>query len=111
MAQIPHADKGMICPLHKLDMSKVCHCCPLWIMVRGKHPQTNADVDGWNCALAWLPVLMIENSQQQRGTAAAVESFRNEVASASQTRNATLAALMALAPPPPGNIQELVDGR
>ena len=27
----------------------------------------------------WLPILMIENSQQQRQTGAAVESFRNEM--------------------------------
>jgi hypothetical protein len=31
------------------------------------------------CAIAALPMLLIENSQQQRGTAAAVESFRNEM--------------------------------
>jgi hypothetical protein len=28
--------------------------------------------------MTWLPVLLIENSQQQRQTGAAVESFRNE---------------------------------
>lgn len=50
------------------------------MLVRGKHPQTGADVDEWGCAMSWLPVLLIENSQQQRQTGAAVESFRNEVA-------------------------------
>ena len=30
-------------------------------------------------AVTWLPMLTIENSQQQRQTGAAVESFRNEV--------------------------------
>ena len=45
MAQAPHADKGMICPLHKQDMSKVCHKCPLWVQVRGKNPQSNAEID------------------------------------------------------------------
>jgi hypothetical protein len=119
MAQIPHADKGMICPLHRVDMSKVCHTCPLWVMVRGKHPQTNADVDGWNCALAWMPVLLIDNSQQQRSTGAAIESFRNEVVKESQTSNQNLATLALLAaqsqqPPqalPPGNGQTLIPGR
>ena len=33
------------------------------------------------CAVTWLPMLMIENSQQQRQTGAAVESFRNETLS------------------------------
>ena len=31
-----------------------------------------------NCQ--WIPMLLIENSQMQRQTGAAVESFRNEVA-------------------------------
>jgi hypothetical protein len=108
MTQIPHADKGMVCPLHRVDMSKVCHNCPLWLMVRGKHPQTNADIDGWNCALAWLPVLMIENSQQQRSTSAAVESFRNEVVKESQASNQVMAALAMAAAQQQGNGQALI---
>jgi hypothetical protein len=79
MAQIPRGDEGMICPLHKEDMSTVCHKCPLWTQVRGKHPQTDQEVDRWACSLAWMPLLLIENSQMQRQTGAAVESLRNEV--------------------------------
>jgi hypothetical protein len=48
------------------------------MLVRGQHPQTGQEVDEWNCAMTWLPVLLIENSKQQRQTGAAVESFRNE---------------------------------
>ncbi len=36
------------------------------------------DVDEWGCSVAWMPMLLVENSQQQRSTGAAVESFRNE---------------------------------
>ena len=43
------------------------------------NPNTGEDVDHWSCAVAWMPMLTIENSQQQRSTGAAVESFRNEV--------------------------------
>lgn len=82
MSQIPHAAKGLMCPLHKQDTSKVCHKCPLWIKVTGKHPQTEEHIDRWNCSLAWLPMLIIENSQMQRQTGAAVESFRNEMVKA-----------------------------
>ena len=32
--------------------------------------------------MGWLPVLLVENSQQQRSTGAAVESFRNEMVKA-----------------------------
>lgn len=95
MAQVPHADEGLICPLHREDMSKVCHRCPLWILVRGKHPQSNQDVDSWNCALAWMPILTIENSQQQRATAATVASFRDEVVKANTANAEAFAALVA----------------
>jgi hypothetical protein len=47
--------------------------------VSGQHPQTGAIIDTWDCAIAWIPVLLIENSKQQHQTSAAVESFRNEV--------------------------------
>ena len=42
------------------------------------NPNTGEEVDDWSCAVTWLPSLMIENSQQQRQTGAAIESFRNE---------------------------------
>lgn len=79
MAQIPHAEAGLICPLHKEDMSKVCHTCPLWIMIRGLDKNTGKEVDEWGCTLRWLPAMMIENARMQQETGAAVESFRNEV--------------------------------
>jgi hypothetical protein len=55
----------------------------MWMLVRGKNPNTGQEVDQWNCSFAFLPMLMIENSQQARGVGAAVESFRNEMAGAS----------------------------
>lgn len=79
MVKIPHADEGTVCPFHKVDCSTVCHKCPLWTRVVGKNPQSEELIDDWRCAVAWVPMLLIENSQQQRGTQAAVESLRNEV--------------------------------
>ncbi|MGY3615651.1 hypothetical protein [Bradyrhizobium sp. USDA 10063] len=79
MAQVPHAEEGLLCPLHKQDMSQVCHKCPWWTMIRGKHPQNEEMIDNWYCAIAVLPVLLVENAQQSRATGAAVESFRNGV--------------------------------
>jgi hypothetical protein len=55
--------------------------CHWYIQVRGKSPQTGESVDEWGCSLAWLPVLLIEGSQQTRQAGAAIESFRNEVVS------------------------------
>lgn len=64
------------CPL---DGFKPCRKlgCAWFTKVVGMHPQTGQQVEEWGCAIAWMPVLLIENSQQQRQTGAAVESFRN----------------------------------
>lgn len=78
MAKVPMADEGRICPLHKADMSTVCHKCPMWTQIRGTNPNTGQPVDDWNCSLAWLPMLLIEGAQQSRQAGAAIESFRNE---------------------------------
>lgn len=53
--------------------------CRFWVYVHGKNPQTNEDVKNGDCAFAWTPILMIENSKVNRETGAAVESFRNEM--------------------------------
>jgi hypothetical protein len=65
------------CPL---DGFKPCRQlnCAWFTQLRGNNPNTGEPVDEWGCAIAWLPILTIENSQQQRQTGAAIESFRNE---------------------------------
>lgn len=66
------------CPLDNFNPCRQLDCA--WFMkIRGKDPQTNNEIEEWGCSMAWLPILMIENSQQQRSTGAAVESFRNEM--------------------------------
>src|ERR1700743_93650 len=77
MVKIPHADEGAICPLHKVDTSTVCHKCPWWSYGRGKNPQTEEMIDDWRCAVALLPMLLVENAQMQRQTGAAMETFRH----------------------------------
>jgi len=70
-------ETGTYCPLIKKDCIQTK--CAWFTQVRGTHPQTGEPVDEWGCAISWMPVLIIENSQQQRQTGAAVESFRNEM--------------------------------
>ena len=66
------------CPLDGFNPCRQLDCA--WFMkISGTNPNTGKDVEEWGCSMAWLPMLMIENSQQQRGTSAAVESFRNEM--------------------------------
>ena len=77
--QVPHAMEGQVCPLHRQDVSKVCHKCPWWTRVVGKNPQSEEMVDNWHCAIALLPMLLVENAQMTRQTTAAMETFRNGV--------------------------------
>lgn len=60
------------------------HDCVQYILIQGKNPQTGADVNEWGCAIAWMPILQIESSQQMRQAGAAVESFRNEMVTGNQ---------------------------
>ena len=58
--------------------------CRFWIHVQGQNPQTGETISNGDCAMAWMPVLLIENSKVNRETGAAVESMRNESVTASQ---------------------------
>jgi hypothetical protein len=79
------------CPLHSFEPCKQLDCA--WFtQLRGANPNTGEQVDEWGCAIAWLPMLMIENSQQQRQTGAAVESFRNEMVKANESSQQVLLA-------------------
>ena len=82
--QIPRGDEGLVCPLHRKDMSEVCHKCPWLMQVRGKNPQGEETMDQWRCAVALLPLLLIENAQMTRHTTAAVETMRNAIGEAVQ---------------------------
>jgi len=50
--------------------------------LQGTNPNTGEPTEEWGCAMAWMPLLLIENAQQSRSTGAAVESFRNEMVKA-----------------------------
>ena len=74
--------KSDFCPL----IQKKCkeHGCKFFIQVMGKNPQTGQDISEWNCAVTWLPMLLIEGSQQTRQAGSAIESFRNEMVKANE---------------------------
>ena len=62
--------------------------------IQGTNPQTGSEIDEWGCSVAWLPVLMIENSKQQHHTGAAVESFRNEMVKVNKNSQEMLLATL-----------------
>jgi hypothetical protein len=70
-------EKGTYCPLLK----KKCIGleCAWMTKVVGYDMNTGKDIEEYQCAISWLPLLLVENSGQQRQTSAAVESFRNEM--------------------------------
>lgn len=79
------------CPLDSFKPCRQLECA--WFMkIRGNNPNTGEEVDDYGCSMAWLPVLMIENSQQQRSTGAAVESFRNEMVRSNEVGQRVLLA-------------------
>lgn len=83
------------CPLHNFGPCKQLDCA--WFtQLRGKHPQSEEEIDDWGCAIAWMPVLLVENAQMQRQTGAAVESFRNEMVRANDTNQQVLIAAAGL---------------
>lgn len=86
------------CPLNGFEPCKELECA--WFMkIVGTNPNTGKEIDEWGCSMAWMPVLLIENSQQQRQTGAAVESFRNEMVKANETSNQVLLATVQSANP------------
>lgn len=86
------ADKKIICPMMGGEpcvedgaiRNGELVACRFWVHVQGQNPQTGETFSNGDCAIAWTPVLLIENSKVNRETGAAVESLRNESVSASQ---------------------------
>ncbi len=72
----------IICPLG-------CECekaidgyvqrCAWYVKLTGKDPQSNKEIDEWGCSMSWMPIMLTEVAQTNRGQTHALESFRNEV--------------------------------
>ena len=90
MSGKPIASPGLECPLFRKDVSKVCHRCAWYTLVRGKNPQSGSDIDEWGCAISFGPMLTLETARQSRSAAAAVETLRNEVAKSAEVNTAVL---------------------
>jgi hypothetical protein len=81
---------GTFCPLIKKDCVGIT--CAWYTRVQGVDMNTGNQIDNYECAVSWLPMLLIENSGQQRQTGAAVESFRNEMVKANEQSQQLLLA-------------------
>lgn len=88
------------CPLNNFEACKRLDC-GWFTQIRGKNPNTGEDIDHFGCAVAWLPVLLIEGAKQSRDAGAAIESFRNAMVEA----NDRSLALMTPPRPPRLNLK------
>ena len=52
--------------------------CAWYTKIVGKNPQSEEEIEDWACAMSWMPMIMVEMTQTNRGQTAALESFRNE---------------------------------
>tara|TARA_R100001129_G_scaffold184909_2_gene171281 strand:+ start:622 stop:1086 length:465 start_codon:yes stop_codon:yes gene_type:complete len=86
---MPIFDPDGMCPLLKKKCIK--HRCIWFNMLQGKHPQSGVDVHEWGCSIAWLPLLLVENSRNTMGVQAATESFRNEMVKSNNVMTKVLA--------------------
>jgi len=71
------------CPLgsdcEKIDLKTgKLNRCAWYTCLAGQNPQTGELIDDWKCAMAWMPIMMVETSNTNRGTSAAVISLREE---------------------------------
>ena len=84
-----------VCPLgsecERISGNSIVRCA-WYTCLAGQHPQTGEMIDEWKCAMAWIPIMLVENANT-RSVAAATESFRNEVIKGTElTNNILLAA-------------------
>ena len=52
--------------------------CSWYTKLEGKNPQSEEEIEDWACSMSWMPMMMVEMTQTNRGQTAALESFRNE---------------------------------
>ena len=68
------------CPLHNFEPCKQLDCA--WFTkIAGKNPQGQKEVEEWGCAVTFMPILMVANTNSNVRTQAAIESFRNRMVS------------------------------
>lgn len=53
--------------------------CAKWICLKGKNPQTEEVFDNWMCNESAIPMLLVENAQMTRHSAASTDKVATEV--------------------------------
>jgi hypothetical protein len=87
----------MACPINgkicksgvRSDFEDPRSTCRWWTHVAGKDPQSEKVIDHFDCAVAWVPVVVLEASQMTRQGTATMQEFRNETHESFSKFNAT----------------------
>lgn len=66
---------GTFCPL--IEKNCIEGKCAWWMKLAGTNKNTGEAIEDWGCAVVWMPMLLVENANETRQAAAAVESMRN----------------------------------
>jgi hypothetical protein len=104
-------DPKVMCPA--TGFAKSCRAivaemdCPKFVHISGANPNNGQSVEKAGCIDSFMHMLLIENSQQQRQTGAAVESMRNALV---QIRGAELEEINAVRSVVSGAMK-IIDGR
>ena len=71
----------MICPFLSAFRKQDCveAKCRFWTHLLGKNPQGDGVIDKFGCAIEFLPILLVENAQMIRQTAASTDKVANQV--------------------------------
>jgi len=92
-----------ICPLGaKCEEARdgAIHRCAWYTKVVGKDPQSESSFDEWRCAMAWLPILLVNVAATNQGQTQAICSFRDETIGRQDVLNTILGACRG-----PANLQ------
>ena len=65
------------CPMWQAPCKK--EKCRWWKHIAGENPNTGEQINAGDCAIAFLPFLLIENTQQARQAGASSDKVANEV--------------------------------
>lgn len=85
----------LLCPIIKDTCIK--HQCAWYSHLIGNSPQTGAPIDEFGCAVTWLPILLIENSKEQRDCTKSIDMFRNEMVKANDSTLRVISAAKIVA--------------
>lgn len=83
--------KANTCPL--LDGPCIKEKCMFWTHLLGKDPQSETPIDQFGCAIAVLPILLVENAQAIRQTAASMDKVASTSKQQSQQQANVFTAL------------------